>query len=787
MKSLLKTIVRILIRNPVTGFVIIAGFSLSMALGLLLASYVFNENEYDRSFPEINRIYRLCTPEGITTFRGDMTSELKRKYPEIDEICRYDNDNVEVNCRNSPYMINNLVKTDSSFFSIFSVKIIKGNKEDPVPDNNSIAISQSCAVLLFGNSNPLGKSIKVQHRKDFIVTSVFSNLPDRSSIKADAIIAWDNVNDLGGEWRKGIFYSRLFFLINGNSDPAKLGNKLTAGYSAEHYKKQPFLLLPFRKSYMSPLTAGKEAKTLHADLQTMRLFSIITVLIFAISILNFIILFTSTHLGRLKEIGIKKVNGAGKKQIFWQFILEALLITFISFGIGIYLAIIIKPVFSSLVQKEIPGIVALYFPNILVVLLIVTLIGFLAGFYPAVIISRFKPTAIFGNNAITGKLKMKSGLSVLQYLISIVMIISLVVMTRQNNLLTNKDLGFTKAQLININIPWKIKDKLPAIKSRLLEDPYIESCSVSQGIPGKMSLWDMWDEARSKYGYTGSLPYFTTDEDFFRVYDAKFIMGRGFEKSDWGKSVVINEKAFRLTGWSSIEGKYLKGIPTPEQAFTGSKKDYENNSLKVVGVIKDINVETLNQPVAPTVFECSDHFGVNYLTCRLLPGNYTGTIDYIKKTWEETCPEVLLNFQFYDEWLDTLYKSDIHNAYIIRIFTIFSIILCCLGTFGIIHFVTRQKVKELGIRKIHGAKIHDIVRILNWSVLKWITVAYLIATPVSYLVMKAYLKNFAYRVELSLWIFLLAGIVAFFIAFLTIIGRSWVTALKNPVEVLRYE
>lgn len=360
-------------------------------------------------------------------------------------------------------------------------------------------------------------------------------------------------------------------------------------------------------------------------------------------------------------------------------------------------------------------------------------------------------------------------------------------MTRQNNLLTNKDLGFTKAQLININIPWKIKDKLPAIKSRLLEDPYIESCSVSQGIPGKMSLWDMWDEARSKYGYTGSLPYFTTDEDFFRVYDAKFIMGRGFEKSDWGKSVVINEKAFRLTGWSSIEGKYLKGIPTPEQAFTGSKKDYENNSLKVVGVIKDINVETLNQPVAPTVFECSDHFGVNYLTCRLLPGNYTGTIDYIKKTWEETCPEVLLNFQFYDEWLDTLYKSDIHNAYIIRIFTIFSIILCCLGTFGIIHFVTRQKVKELGIRKIHGAKIHDIVRILNWSVLKWITVAYLIATPVSYLVMKAYLKNFAYRVELSLWIFLLAGIVAFFIAFLTIIGRSWVTALKNPVEVLRYE
>jgi putative ABC transport system permease protein len=787
MKSLFKIITRILIRNPVAGFVIIAGFSLSMALGLLLASYILNENEYDRSYPEINRIYRLCTNEGITTFRGDLTSELKRKYPEIDEICRYDNDNVEVSCQSSPYMINNLVKTDSSFFSIFSISIAGGNKEDPVPDNNSIALSQACATLLFGNDDPLGKSVKIQHRKDFIVTSVFDDLPEKSSIKADAIIKWENVNDLGGEWRNGIFYSRLFFLINSNSDPVRLGKKLTTDYSAEHYQKQPFLLMPFIKSYMSPLTANKEGKTLHADLKTIRLFTIITLLIFAISLLNFVILFTSTHLGRLKEIGIKKVNGARKKDIFLQFILEALLITFISFAIAIYLAMMMKPVFSSLVQKEIHGIAALYFPNILAVLLFVAIIGFLAGFYPAVIISRHKPAAIFGNIATTGKLKMKSGLSVLQYLISIVMIISLIVMTRQNNLLTNKDLGFTKEQLINIKVPWEIKEKLPVIKTRLLENPYIESCSVSDGIPGKVSLWNMWDEAGSKYGYNGSLPYFTTDEDFFRVYDAEFILGRGFEKSDWGKSVIINEKAFRLTGWSSIEGKYLKGIPTPEQAFNVPKSDYENNSLKVVGVIKDINVETLNQPVAPTVFECSDHFGVNYLTCRLLPGNYTGTIAYIKKTWQDICPEVLLNFHFYNEWLDTLYESEIHNAYIIRIFTIISIILCCLGTFGIIHFLSRQKIKELGIRKIHGAKIGDIVGILNWSVLKWITIAYAMAIPVSYLVMKAYLKGFAYKVELSLWIFLLAGLLAFLIASATITWISWATALKNPVEVLRYE
>jgi putative ABC transport system permease protein len=361
-------------------------------------------------------------------------------------------------------------------------------------------------------------------------------------------------------------------------------------------------------------------------------------------------------------------------------------------------------------------------------------------------------------------------------------------MTFQNNLLTNKDLGFTKEQLVIFKVPWEIKGKLQVIKEKLLINPYIKACAVSHGIPGEVALWNMWNEPREKYGYEGSLPSFTVDPDFFKVYNAQFLQGRGFEAGDWKKSVIINESAFKLTGWESIEGKVLKGIPTPEQAFgRASSTEIEKNSLNVVGVINDINVEKLNQPVSPTVFECSDHFGINYLTCRIMPGDYSGTLEYIKKVCDEICPETIFEYHFYDEWLESLYRSEKHSAFIIRVFAIISIILSCLGTFGIIHFISRQKTKEIGVRKVHGANIADIIRILNWSILRWIMIAYTLAVPMSYFLMKKYLQDFAYKTPLSWWIFALAGLMALGIALLTVIWQSWRAATRNPVEALRYE
>jgi putative ABC transport system permease protein len=788
MRSYFIIIIRNLVRNPVFGFVIITGFAFSMAIALLLASYVFNETGYDKSFPEINRIYRLCVESGITTFRGDLVRELRDKYPEIEKICRYDNESMELVLDKVPFAVTSVVKTDNDFFKMFSVNIRSGIKEDPLPDNKSLAISSSLARTIFGDSDPMGKTINLQHSKNFTISAVFDELPEKSSIQPQAVITWENVNDFGGEWRSGIFYSRFFFLLNDKSDPVKLEEKITQDYSQDHYMKQSFRLLPFKKSYLSPLTMGGTSKTHHADLQSILLFSVVTILILVISILNFVILFTSNHLTRIKEIGIKKVNGAGRQDIFWQFIFEAVVVSFIAFMFGIYLSFLLENPFTSLIQKDFPILIALQFPNILLVIPAVIIVGILAGFYPSVIISNFKPVTIFGNSATQGKLKMKSGLSVVQYLISIILIISLVVMTRQNNLIANKDLGFTKEQLVIIKVPWEIKDKLPVIKKELLNSPYIKSCAVSHGVPGRIALWGLWGDTIRKYGYNGNVPSFTVDPDFFKVYDAEFLQGRGFEERDWKKSVIMNESAFRLTGWKSIEGKVVRGIPTPEQAFgRANPSEIAKNSLDVVGVIKDINVEKLNQPVAPTIFECSDDFGVSFLTCRILPGDYPGGLNNIKKIWNEVCPEYVFDYQFYDEWLGLLYENERHSAYIIRVFAILSIILSCLGTFGIIHFVSRQKTKEIGVRKVHGATITEIIRLLYWNILRWIIIAFIIAVPLSYFLMKMYLRSFAFKTTLDWWIFALAGALALGIALLTVSWQSWRAATRNPVEALRYE
>lgn len=786
MRYHLKITIRNLKKNPVFGFVIIAGFTFSLSITLLLASYILNESDYDKSFPEINNIYRLCAEKGITTFRGDKINELKDKYPEIERICRYDNRSAEVVYEKNPYTINNIVKTDNDFFNMFSLNIVIGDKDNPISGNNSLAISSSLAGLIFGDSDPIGKTINYQHRKDFIVSAVYDDLPDNSSIQAQAIISWEA--SPGGEYRNGFYYSRLFFLLNEKSIPSLLEEKLTSEFSQDHYMKQPFKLLPFKDSYMSPLTNEKLSHTQHADLQSILLFTIVTCLILVISILNFVILLTSNHLTRLKEIGIKKVNGAGRIDIFRQFIFEAVIISSIAFILAIFLSLLLEDLFTSLIRKDFPVLTALRFPNILLVIPGVFIVAGLAGFYPAIIVSGFKAASLFGDPGIKGRLQIKSGLSVIQYFISIVMIVCLIVMIRQNNLLANKDLGFTKVQLINIRVQWEMKDRLALIKEKLLRNPQIKACAVSHGIPGDVALWDMWIEPREKYGYEGSLPCFTVDPDFFKVYDAKFIQGRDFEEGDWMKSVIINESAFRLTGWESIDGKVLKGIPTPEQAFgRGKKSEIEKNSLNVVGVIKDINVEKLDHTVSPTVFECSDHFGINNLTCRIMPGDFAGTIESIRKVWNEVCPESVFEYHFYDEWLETLYKSEKHSASIISVFGLISIILSCLGTFGIIHFISRQKTKEIGIRKVNGAKIADIIKILNRDTFRWILIAFILAVPLSYVIMSRYLQVFAYKTTISWWIFALSGLLALVIAMITVSWQSCRAAMKNPVEALRYE
>ena len=700
MKNRIKVLIRILLKDKVFSIITIGGLAVSLGITILLASYLVNESTYDKGHPNLEQIYRLSADKRLVTFDESWKSEIEAMYPEIKKVSRYDNTKMDVVCNDEPYNIEHVIKADDAFFQLFPLNFIFGDKENPIPTNNCVAISSSLANRLFGNKSPLGEIINVRHRKSMTVSAVFDDFDKKSSIQAQMIMKWENVNSFGGESRSQVFHTRLFLLLNEGVDTSQLEEKISNDFTERHYAKRPFRLLPFRKSYLSPLTMGRISQTLHADLNSILLYSAVTVLILIISILNFIILSTSNHLSRLEEIGLKKTIGAGRKELFRQFLYESMVVSIISSIVGGLLAWGLKGYFETLVKKDIPVDMILTFPYFVYFLFGVIAIGFIAGFYPSVIISKFKPSSIFQSSLKGNRLRIKSGLSVIQYTISLILIISVVIMMRQNTLLVNKDIGFSKEQLICINIDWQVKDKIPLLKEQLLKNPYIKNCTASHGIPGRPTLFGMWVDAREKYEYNGNIPHFSVDPDFFKTYDVQFIHGRGFEQRDWGKAVVLNESAFRLTGWESIEEKMVK----VSEGFQGKTKE-----LPVIGVVKDFNVEKLNQPIAPTSFDCSYNYGVSYLTCKILPGDYQNVMTYIEDVWNETCPQFLLNTHFYDVWLDSLYKQERHSAYVIRLFAILAIIITCMGTLGVIHFTSRQRIKEIGIRKVNGAKVSEIL------------------------------------------------------------------------------
>jgi len=783
MKNRLKVLFRVLQKDKIFGSITIGGLALSLSIILLLSAYIFNEYAYDNEIPNIKNIYRLCTDKKIANVDENWKTDFEEKFAEIKFACRYGNNLSEAIVENEPYSIEYLVKTDKEFFDIFSIKFAFGDSQNPLPTQNSIAISSTLAQNIFGNENPIGKTVNIGHRKDFIISSVFIDFYEKSSVQAQAIIWWENVKDIGGSLNlNGTHHSNLFVMLNENTSSVQLEEKITNNYSELHYTKRPFKLLPHKNSYMSSLTYTKEAATLHANLNSIKLFSLASILILIISVLNFIILSISNHISRYKEIGLRKTIGAGREEIFKQFLFEAVTISFIAFAFGVGLALLFESTFSSLIQKEIPFTQIFQAPHIFYILSGVLFIGVLAGLYPSIVVSRFNPISIIQSKVKIDRMQIKSGLSVVQYSISIILIVSVIVMKRQNSFVKNKDIGFTKEQLICINTGLLTKDKIPLLKQQLSSNSYINSCTASLGVPGRIREMGKWQEAREKYNYKGNVPYYTVDSDFFKVFDINFIQGRDFQFSDRGKSAIITKKTLELTNWESIEGKYLFDVDK-----TSTDNSAHKNQLKVVGVINNFGTEKSPHDIGPTVIECSDNFNADYITCRVIPGDYNKVIKDIEKTWKEVYPGYVFNYHFYDTWLDSRFKKEQHAAYVMKIFAILAILISCLGTFGIIYFISKQRIKEIGIRKTNGAKVIDIMKTLNWSFIKWIVIAFIISIPAAYFIMHKYLEDFAYKTTLSWWIFVLAGVLALGIALLTVSWQSWRAATRNPVEALRYE
>jgi putative ABC transport system permease protein len=469
---------------------------------------------------------------------------------------------------------------------------------------------------------------------------------------------------------------------------------------------------------------------------------------------------------RLTEIGIKKTAGASKVNIFNQFIYESLLISLSAMMLAVLLGALLAPFFSNILGKDIDIFQLLSRPTVLLVgLSVFLLIGFISGLYPALVISGISPIQIINQQGGLKRKNSRAGIIAVQFCITIVLITSLIIINRQITFIKNKDMGFDQELMVKLNLNGGSSQKWEILKNKLLSNPSVISVTASHGVP--MAIYGtaggrITDAENKKVENVKDI---NIDDDFIQTFGLTLIAGRNIAASD-SNVCLINEQLYNELEWDNFEGK----------------KVFESS---VVGIVKDFNYLDLRSKIG-------------YLRLRKLNGNPTDlsikisgniaqNLEFIQHQFHEIEPGAPFSYRFYDDWVQSRYQQQEDQAYAVKLFAILAIIISCLGLVGLAKNVTNKKVKEIGIRKVNGAKISEILTMLNKDLVKWVTIAFIIATPIAWFAMNKWLENFAYKTEMSWWIFALAGLLALGIALLTVSWQSWRAATRNPVEALRYE
>ena len=768
-----KYLIRNIFKNKATSLITIAGFSISISMALVLIAFLIKEFSIDKEYPKINNIYRVFANGNTASVREDFREYFLANYP-IEDACRYNNYNAIITSENVPFS-GQMIETDQSFFNIFSTQFLLGDSKTTLVNLNDVVLTDSFARKIFGKKNPLGKTLVAEYREPLVVSGVIKDFTDKSSIKGDFLtnsklkIIYEGSSDGQGN---SVNYFRLFVLINNSGNSAGLEGLLTKNISSIEYKVgykiDKINLVPFKESYF--LQGIERSQTLHANLKLIRILSIISIIIILLAVFNYINLSTATHSDRLKEIGIKKTIGAYRIQIFMQFMAESFLVCLISFLLAIQFSGIWVPFFEEFLDSKIEMNALFQSFWLGWIVLGVFVISLISGIYPALSISRHKPIDILirhdsGKNSSFG---FRAILNIIQYTVSISLIITLIILSKQIGFVRSKDFGFETDRLLRVDVHWQLFDKIKTIRDRLLTDPSISDVCFSHGTPGSIYSTSSWNASGSTNSKDIIINELNVDTSFLKVFRIPVVMGRELRPSDFNKACYFNETAFKLTGWETFAGKKYHG-------------------KEIIGVLKDFHFADMYNQIGPLAIPISSEMGISHMTIRVNPGNLQRVISALKVTWKEVCPGHELKFQFYDQWLNSMYKGEDRLVSSIRLSAILAIIISCLGIVGLAEYTIKKRTKEIGLRKVNGASILNVMILLNRDFFKWVIIGFLIACPVTYYIMNKWLENFAYKTELSWWIFGLAGILALIIALLTVSWQSWKAATRNPVEALRYE
>jgi putative ABC transport system permease protein len=768
------------------------GLAVGMAACFLIFLYITFETSYDNFHSKEDRIYRVVsdvkTPTetintGLTT--SPVAINMKRDFPEVEDAVRLTKIAMLVRKGEVKFEEQKSVLADSTLFNVFDFPLIKGDKNSALKGPMSIVLSETTAKKYFGNTNPMGQ--QVQLTGDAInatVTGVMKDLPKNSQIEAEMFISLSSkqvfpYNMSDSEWTNHNHYTYL--LLKPNANAKALEAKFDAfqefhhGADAKRLQMQDYLSLePLGDVYLK----SKRDGFVTGNINNVYIFSAIAVFILLIACVNFINLTTARSAERAKEVGIRKVVGALRFQLARQFISESIVICFIAFLLSVALAWIALPLFNQLAGKEISNSIFSNPFHVISLFLLSFFIGLMAGFYPSLVLSSFKPVSVLKGRFSTGTrgLILRKSLVVFQFTISIILIAGTIIVYRQLNYMRSQSLGFSKEHTVVINTNSdKNKD---AFKQSLSAIPGVISSTLSSHIPGGGSN-GAYSQLENKNGemQKSNVDLYFVDFNYIRQYDLKLAAGRGFSKdfpTDSTQAMVINEAASKILGYN-----------TPQEAI-GRRFEQWGKKGQIIGVLKNFHYKSLQQDMSPLVMRY-EPWGLPLVSIKLSSNNLPATLKAIGSKWNEAIPNRPFDYYFLDEFFDRQYRAEDHFGNLFFNFAVLAIFISCLGLLGLSSYSTMQRTKEIGIRKVLGANVAGIVNLLSIDFIKLMLIALVIAAPIAWFGMNKWLQEFAYRIGISWWVFLMAGITAIFIALVTISFQAIKAAIANPVKSLRTE
>lgn len=789
-KNYLTIAFRSILHQKVYNLLNLVGLAIGITCGLMMALHVREELSYEKYFPGHENIYRLHVKDWAKS-SPVLAREIEKFMPEIESIGRFAYaGNPVISYKNANAAESSGYFADAEVLKVFGLKLLQGSPARILTAPNTIVLTQSMAQRYFGNQDPVGETLNFDNNQDYTVVGVMEDLPKNSHLKFDYLVSMPTFYkqlppDLLSNRGWMVMYTYVKFAST--QQMAKAQEKMPA-FIGHHYadwedKEQMIAegALQFQPLTDIHLKSNLEQEMgANSSIAYIYILAAVQILVLVIACVNFMNLFTTQTIKRLKEVSMRKILGANKGQLVMQFLTEALILTLFSVIMAMILYQFALPVYNSITGKTLGWEKLFVAENMLLITGIMLFVWLFSGLYPALFISGIEPVTSLKATKTPRSLPVfiRKSLVVVQFAVSLFLITGTIFISQQMHLLRNKEMGFDKNQVVYVklygNLYKNMVEKPDVFKNEFLRNPNVLTvASASNYIGDDISVENITPQGTEGEEFP-SVRVLRTDGNYLKAMNIPVIAGRDFSGNfNDSTSVIINEQAVKDLRLEGPIGTILRGLPG-------------NKTAKVVGVVKDFHFTSLHNTIEPLIIEYRPEF-TGTLVIKMQAGKTKETLDYLRKATQNIAPGSLFVYSFLDEKLNDLYKTEDSLSTILQVFSVLAIIIACLGLFGLAAYSIEARTKEIGIRKVLGATVASIVALFSKDFVKLIGIGFIIAVPLTWYAINKWLQNFAYRIDVHWWVFILSGLFVLLIALFTISFQSIKAALANPVKSLRSE